>query len=195
MNENTRAECTPQEYVRKLFEETKDGKLTINYFPILDQPYSSTYKMDWTEQDAENVVQQYSSLTSALARIGKLHDELQDEANRQNLLTAEELEIWNIYIRPFEPFETDLDVIAELYFRSEGDSLTDEEYDLLERHHEWFVANSRQRLPFDKCCPAKLVNRVQRYEKLVSVNAPKTIVEQEGRSLAEEMVLYYHSIK
>ena len=53
MNEDIRRECTPQDYIRKLFHETKDGKLKIHYFPFLDQPYSSTYRMDWTKNDAD----------------------------------------------------------------------------------------------------------------------------------------------
>ncbi len=191
MTEDIRRECTPQEYVRKLFEETKDAELTINYFPILDRPYTSTYKMDWTKQDAERVVRRYNALVSALTRIGKLHD----EANLKSLLTTEELKVWDTYIRPFTPFEVDLDVIADLYFRRESDSLGDAENELLDRHHEWFVTNSRQRLPFDRRCPSYLMNRAQRYEKLIALNAPKTVVAEEGRALAEEMVLYYHSVK
>jgi uncharacterized protein (DUF1810 family) len=110
-------------------------------------------------------------------------------------LSSNELEVWDTYIRPFEPFEVDLDIIADLHFRSETDSLEDEEYELLERHHDWFVANSHQRLPFDRWCPAHLINRAQRYEKLIELKAPECIVTQEGRFLAEEMVLYYHCKK
>lgn len=195
MDENTRRECTPQEYIRKLFEETKDGKLTIHYFPIFDQSYSSTYQMDWSHKDAESMVARYDALTSALTHIAELHDELQDTASRQKLLTTEEFEIWDTYIRPFEPFEVDLDIITDLHFRLETDSLDDDENELLERYHKWFVANAQQRLPFDRYCPAKMVNRAQRYEKLMSINAPEVVAAEEGRFLAEEMVLYYHSVR
>ena len=195
MTEDIRSECTPQDYIHKLFCETKDGELTINYFPFFDQPYSFTYRMDWTKQDVEAIVEHYNSLTAALTRIGKCHNELEDEARRKELLSSNELEVWDTYIRPFEPFEVDLDIIADLHFRSETDSLEDEEYELLERHHDWFVANSHQRLPFDRWCPAHLINRAQRYEKLIELKAPECVVTQEGRFLAEEMVLYYHCKK
>ena len=195
MVKDIRCECTPQDYIRRLFCETKDGELTINYFPFFDQPYSFTYRMDWTKQDAEDIVERYKSLTAALTHIGKHYNELGDETNRKELLSASELEVWDTYISPFEPFEVDSDIIVDLHFRSETDSLDDEEYELLERHHNWFVANSRKRLPFDRWCPAKLINRAQRYEKLIEINAPESIVAAEGCFLAEEMVLYYHCKK
>jgi hypothetical protein len=63
MIEDIRSECTPQDYIHKLFCETKEGELTIDYFPFFDQPYSFTYRMDWTKQDAEAIVEHYNSLT------------------------------------------------------------------------------------------------------------------------------------
>lgn len=195
MNEDIRRECTPQDYIRKLFHETKDGKLKIHYFPFLDQPYSSTYRMDWIKNDAETMVERYNTLTSALTRIGELHGELEDEAKRKELLSSEELNVWDTYIRPFEPFEVDSDIISELRFRSETESLDDEDCELLERHHDWFVANSHKRLPADRWCPSHLINRAQRYTKLIELGAPDVVVEEEGRFLAEEMVLYYHATK
>ena len=195
MNEDIRRECTPQEYICKMFEETRDGKLKINYYPFLDQPYSSTYRMDWTKQDAEKLVERYNALTDALTRIGKLHNELDDEAKCNELLSTEELEVWDTYIRPFEPFEVDLAVITDLHFRSEADTLDEEEYDLLESHHDWFVANSHKRLPADRWCPSHLINRAQRYEKLIELGAPEVVVQEEGRFLAEDMVIYYHATK
>lgn len=103
-------------------------------------------------------------------------------------------EIWNTYVSPFEePFEVDGEVIVEISLRQEcGETITDEEFELLKKHHDWIVDNSRKRLPINRCCPSKLINRARRYEKLVSLNAPRVVVEEEGRFLAEEMVLYYH---
>ena len=195
MTEDIRKECTPQDYIRRLFCETKGGELKISYFPFLDQPYSFTYRMDWTNQDAEAIVARYNSLTAALTQIGKCHNKLGDEKKRKELLSPKELDVWDTYIRPFESFEVDSDAIADLYFKSETDSLEDEEYELLDRYYDWFVTNSRKRLPFDRWCPAKLVNRAQRYEKLIELNAPQSVVAEEGRFLAEEMVLYYHCEK
>lgn len=195
MDEKTRRECTPQEYIRKLFSETQDGKLRINYFSFFDGNYSLDYRMNWTKQDAEAVVEDYNELTAALTRIGELHEELEDEENRTKLLTTKELAAWLTYILPFEPFEVDMDVIGELYSRMEGDSLEEEEYELLERYHQWFVENSHKRLPSDQWCPAQLINRARRYEKLIEMKSPEVVINEEGRCLAEEMVLYSHCKK
>ena len=44
--------------------------------------------MDWTKNDADALVERYNTLTSALARIGELHGELEDEAKRKELLSS-----------------------------------------------------------------------------------------------------------
>ena len=176
MNEDMRCMCTPQEYIGKLFDETQDGRLEIHYFPLLDQPYSTVYKMDWSQQDADNLVERYVALTTALTCIGSLHDRLSNEADRTACLSADEQKVWDTYVKPFDPFEVDEDTMAALQWRSETETLEEEEVALLERHYEWYVANSRRRLPFDRWCPARLINRAQRYEALVRLNAPRTVL-------------------
>ena len=192
MNQETRRACTPQQYVRKLFEETKDGKLPIRYFPFFDQEYTLTYKMNWSAEDAEALIQRYEALTASLSRIGAVYDQLNEESAVQALLSKEDQEVWKIYVCPFEPFEVDLEEVADLYFRRETDSLDEEEDELLERHYEWFIANSEQRLPKSKRTPAMMINRAQRYTELARCHAPAIILQEEGRDLAEEMVLYYY---
>ena len=191
MTENTYRESTPQEYIYKLFEETAGDRLTINTFPLFDQPYATTYRMGWTKKDADEAVARYDALTAALCVIGKT-----DKADcREGLLSPEELEVYNTYVRPFPDFEVDLEEVGTLYFRSETETVEEDEYELLERHHEWFVENSRKRLPVTNRCPSYLINRAQRFERLASINAPDCVLQQEGRCLAEELVLYYYSVK
>ena len=195
MNENTRRELTPQEYIYKLFEETEDGKLRIKYYPFFDQSYGMNYFVDWNKEDVVTLVNRYDQLTSALKYIAENYELLDDETQRKELLTFDEEYYWNIYIKPFEPFEVDMSVIEELYFRKETDSLDDEENELQERHHDWFVYNSQLRLPSDRWCPSAMINRAKRYETLLRSGAPDIVVNEEGCYLAEEMVLYYHGIK
>ncbi len=195
MKEETRKELTPKNYIRKLFEETKDKKLTISYTDIFNETCSSTYKMDWTKEDAEHLVELYDNMTASLARIGTLCDELTDEDKCRALLTEYDFNIWYTYIRPFEPFDGDLELVEVLDFRAETDALEEEEWELLDRHYEWYVQNSRSRLLFDRMCPSHLINRAQRYERLIELNAPDIVLEEEGRCLAKEMVLYYYAVK
>ena len=195
MKVDERRELSPREFIRQLFAETRDGKVSIEYAPFFDEPYTMTYEMDWTEEDAERLVQRYDAVTAALTHIGKLHEALDEEANRKAFLTPEEQLVWDIYIRPFEPFDGDLDEVADLAFFSETETLTEEEQDILDRHYEWYEANCLQRLPVVKCTPTQVINRAQCYEHLVSLNAPVMVINEEGRNLAEKLALYYHHIQ
>ena len=195
MKAEMRRELSPQEFIRQLFAETKDGKVSIEYAPFFDEPYTMTYDMDWSAEDVENLVQRYDALTAALTHIGKLHEVLDEEANRKAFLTPEEQLVWDIYIRPFEPFDGNLDEVADLEFFSETETLTEEEQDILDWHYAWYESNCLQRLPVVKCTPTHVINRAQRYEHLVSLNAPVIVINEEGRSLAEELALYYHCVQ
>ncbi len=194
MTAEMRVELTPREYIRQLFAETREGKLAITYhYPDdLEEPYTRIYSMDWTAENCESMVQHYDALATMLRKFGQLHTELKNEEKRNCLLTAEEVTCWETYIRPFSPFEVEETVIGELYLRGEYDSLDDEENELLERHFWWRERNSLERMPFLRRSPRVLILRAQRYEKLVSLHAPEVVIQEEGRWLAEEMVLYYH---
>lgn len=194
MIDGKRLSTSPSQHIRNLFAETKDGTLNITYYPELEEPYKLAYNVNWTAEDAEKLVCEYEELTTSLEEIGKVHNELDNKEARERLLTKEALAVWETYIKPFEPFEVDLDIIGELYYRCEYDQLSDEEYELLERHHDWFEDNSLLRLPRLRRSPKYVMNRAQRYEKLASLNAPAMILEEEGRCLAEEMILYYYGL-
>ena len=190
-----RRELCPQAFIRQLFAEMEDGKVSIEYEPFFEDPYTMTYEMDWTAEDADHLVQRYDDLTAALAHIGNHYEELQEEENRNQLLTQEQQAVWDIYIRPFDPFDGDLAEVAELELRSETDTLTEAEQALLDRHYQWYADNSLQRLPVVKCAPTRVINRARRYMRLISLNAPKILIAEEGRCLAEELALYYHMVQ
>lgn len=194
MTQEMRRELTPLQYIRQLFAETRDGKLEITYhYPQdIEEPYTVTYRMAWTEKDVEAVTQRYEALTAVLRKIGTLQGELQEEEKRKTLLTPTEQKVWQTFIQPFSPFEVDESVIEELYFRGEFDSLDDKENELLERHWWWRERNTLARMPFLRRSPTSMILRARRYEKLVEMGAPEIVIQEEGRWLAEEMVLYYY---
>ncbi len=189
MTVEMRKDLTPQQYIRQLYSETEDGKVSIEYNAFLDGPYTLTYEMDWTQEEAEQLVLRYEHLAYMLERIGK---HKADPQRCDQPLDGEEQAVWDTYLEPFDPFEVEDEEIDTLYFRRESDSLDEEENELLERHYEWFQRNSLQRLPFRKCPPAFLINRAQRYAECVKIGAPEVILREEGRWLAEELVLYWH---
>ncbi|MBE6728594.1 MAG: ATP-binding cassette domain-containing protein [Ruminococcaceae bacterium] len=176
--------------VGMVFQKPNPFPMSIYYNK--NEEFNLTYNVDWDESKFEFVMEKFKILIAALNKIGKLHDELENEENRKMMLTLQELEIWETYIRPFEPFEVELSVIGELYFRSEYDELSDEENELLERHHEWYEAESLKRLPVLNRSPRYVINCAERYERLVAIKAPQSVLNVEACCLAEEMVLYYY---
>lgn len=192
MEENKYRDLTPRQYIWRLFADTKDGVLKITYYPYNGEPpYTLTYRMDWTEADAEAVVQRYETLSASLRKLGGLREQLQEEARRKELLSPEEMLVWQTYLCPFGAFEVEQAVIDELYFRAEFDTLDDDENALLDRYYWWRERNSLERLPFRRCSPYNLILRAQRYEKLVWLGAPEPVLREESRCLAEEIMLYH----
>jgi hypothetical protein len=207
ITDKTRRDLTPQGYIRHMFAATENGKFTVEYkdreYGFED--YEKTFQVNWTEEDAEKTVEKYNLLTFALARIGRLHDQLGDEESRKNLLSEGDLEIWNTYVRPYEPLEVDWDklhidpctqeelmqLVEDAYWRGRYGDLFEEEELLLQWHWKWQEEQSQKRIPFNRRSCANLILRAMRYEKLISLGAPEIVVTEEGRWLAEEMVLYY----
>ena len=206
MTREMRNNLTPQDYIRQMFRETQDEKLSITYYPFIGEPETITYQVNWTEEDAEQIIQKYNLLTFALARIGRLHDQLEDEQSRNKLLSEDELQIWNTYVKPYEPMVVDWEqlypippckpdelmlLIQEIHERAQFGDLIEEEEMLWKQYCMWREEQSQKRIPFDRRSAANMIQRARRYEKLVSMHAPETVVTEEGRGLAEEMVLYY----
>ena len=208
MNVKMRNDLTPQGYIRHMFAETENGKFKVGY----ENPENGfaeeerTFFVNWTAEDAEKTVQRYNLLTFALARIGRLHDQLKDEETRNKLLSEDDLEIYNTYVRPYEPMEINWDklypippceadelmsLIEEIQERGRFGDLIEEEELLLKQYYMWREEQSQKRIPFNRRSCADLILRASRFEKLISLGAPEIIVTEEGRCLAEEMVLYY----
>jgi hypothetical protein len=193
MIDEKRLETTPIQHIRNLIDSIKDGKLTVTYYDPIDPPYSRVYNVSCKAVDADEIISKYEALVQALVAIGAAHEKIETGAKAEDVLTPEQLEVWNTYIRDFdEKFdagEYDLDIIYDM--RECGAELNDEEHEVLERHYEWFEEQCLGRLPKKVYSPMLLINRAQRYEYLISYNAPKCVIDEEGRRLAEEMILYY----
>lgn len=186
-----RNNLTPQEYIRQLFHQTKDGKLPIISCPFTNESETVTYQVNWTAEDAEMIAQHYHTLTTALTRIGRLHDQLEDEASRKKLLSAEELAVWETYVRPYEPFDYDLSVVDAIHKRSQLGDITEEEEEIWKQYCMWREEQSQKRIPFHRRSSANMIQRARSYASLISTDIPELVVAAAGRFLAEEMVLYY----
>ena len=188
-----RLETTPVQHIRDLIESVEDGKLTVTYYGPIEPPLTRKYNVSCTAADADKFISKYEALASALEAIGKVHEKIDSGVKAEDVLTPEQIDVWNRYICDFdETFDAGEHNLDELYVRREdGDELSDEEHEVLERHYEWFEEQCLKRFP-KRAYPSKfLVNRAQRYEYFISQNAPKCVIDEEGRRLAEEIILYY----
>ncbi len=208
MNAQMRNNLTPQGYIRQMFAETKNGEFKVGYENSENgfAEEERTFYINWTAEDAEETVHRYNLLTFALARIGRLHDRLKDEKNRKELLSEADLEVYNTYVRPYEPMEVNWDelypippcepselmaLIGEIHERGRYGDLIEEEELLWKQYCMWNEEQSQKRIPFNRRSCANLIEIAMVYEKLISLGAPEIVVTEEGRCLAEEMVLYY----
>lgn len=208
MTEQMRNDLTPQGYIRHMFAETETGKFKVICKNDDDGCVEEerTFEVNWTADDAEEIEKKYNLLTSALVRIAKIHDQLEDEEGRKKLLSASDLEVWNTYVQRFEPMDINWsefypippcepNELASLVFgiqeRGRYGDLIEEEEKLWKHYCMWEEEQSRKRIPFNRRSSVNLITRAMRYEKLVSMGAPEIVITEEGRCLAEEMVLYY----
>ena len=143
---------SPVQHIRNLMNSIKDEKLTSTYYDPLEPskpPHAETYGVSCTVADADEFVSKYEALTSALEAIGKVHEKLDSGVKAEDVLTSEQIDVWNTYICDFdEDFDAGEHNLDELYVRREdGDELSDEEYEVLERHYEWFEEQCLKRFP------------------------------------------------
>lgn len=208
MTEQMRNDLTPQGYIRHIFAEIKNGVFKVGYKNPENRFAEEERRLELnaTADDAEKIVQQYNLLTFALARIARLHEKLKDEESRIRLLSETDLEIYNTYVLPYEPMEVNWDelypipprepsglmqLIQEIHERAEYGDLIEEEEILWKQYCIWRENQSQKRIPFNRRSCADLITRASRFEGLLSKGAPEIVVTEEGRCLAEEMVLYY----
>ena len=193
MIDKKRLETTPVQHIRNLIESIKDGQLNVTYYDVIEEPYTRTYNVACTPADADEFASKYEALVQALEAIANVHAKLDSGVKAEDVLSPELVEVWNAYIREFdEEFDAGEFNLDEIYaMRESGAELSEEEHDALDRHYEWFEEQCLKRLPKKVYSPMHLVNRAQRYEYLISCNAPKTVINEEGRCLAEDLILYY----
>ena len=172
------------QYVRSLFDESRDGELSAG---DLDDRFD--YLVEWDEETAEALAQECGTLVGHLTELSRQFEKLKVETRH---LTQEELEVWNTYLKPFPKHNLDMDALRVIWekFDAEAD-VTAEEYALADQYVLWFEENAMTRLPIKRCDPIPLINRARRYSKLVRLNAPAVVQEEEAQRFAEEYVLYH----
>ena len=174
-------QMTASDYIRALFEETKDGVLEIWYEDETNEGYTVAYAMAWSGADMEELVQQFELLRSQLDRIA---------AGEQ----SEELdEIYNIYVLPYDAWPFVDEQMDEILDKLDlALPLSQEEQVLYERYIHWQEEQTSSRLPKKGRSAFRQIPHARRYTRLMELKAPQIIIENEARCLAEELVLYHY---
>lgn len=182
MIKNDKIEMTASDYIRALFEETKEDVLKIWYEDETNEGDMVAYPMAWSRADMEDLVQQFEILRSQLDRIA---------AGEQ----SEELaEIYNIYVRPYDACPVDDEQLADVLDKLElALPLFQEEREQYERYIRWQEEQASSRLSGKGYNAFGLISRARRYTRLMELKAPQIVIENEARCIAEELVLYHWS--
>lgn len=172
------------QYVLTLFDESRDGEMIAG---DIDNQFD--YPVEWDEQTAKELAQQCSTLVSHFAELSCQFEKLRTETQH---LTKEQLDVWNTYLRPFPKHNLDLETLRSIWERAETDeAISEEEWALADQYIRWFEENAQARLPFKHCEPTQLINRARRYSRLIRLDAPTVVQENEAKRFAEEFVLYH----
>ena len=172
------------EYVRTMYIESRDGELTVGND---DDQFGCP--VEWDEQTSERLAEQCCTLIAHITELAGQYDKLKTETRH---LTRDQMEVWNTYLRPYPKHGLDMEVLQAVWEKFEtGEAVTEEEQALADQYVNWFEENALTRLPHKCCHPAQLINRAKRYCKLVRLNAPAVVLENEAKRFAEEFVLYH----
>lgn len=172
------------QYVRTLFDESRDGWLTIG----VDQERFD-YKVVWDENQAEDLACRCQRLVDLLTELAPMQVPMM---LRTRCLSKEQLDVWNTYLRPFPEHGMDKEALHSVWEKEAiGLALKPEERKLSRQYDSWYEKQALQRLPWEQCSPTGLISRARRYSRLVQLQAPAAIQAHEARCLAEEFVLYH----
>ncbi len=172
------------QYVLTLFDESRDGEMIAG-----DVDNQFAYPVEWDEQTAKELAQQCSTLVGHFTELSHQFEKLRNETQH---LTKEQLDVWNTYLRPFPKHNLDMEKLQEIWEKTAADmELTEEEWDLADQYVDWFEEHAMARLPVKRCAPIQVINRAKSYSKLIELNAPENVQEEQAKRFAEEFVLYH----
>ena len=174
--------------------------------------------MTWDNEDRNNITAAYERLFAALRAIADVSDRLGDtREENKDILSGELLDIWDTYIRPFDLGDIDYDTVMDIEERmdaaklaadladlfedvasengedifwsgEEETSVTAEEEALYDQYMAAVHADAERRL--DRALAAyDVIIRAKRVRKLMSLNAPDIILNNEAKLLAQALAV------
>ena len=184
INENN-VGTTPVTHIRSLFNNMKDGVMTITYEPeVPGDSYELSYKMDWKKSDVEALIKRYLDLEDKLIKFGQMFEEIQDEDERNDKLSAYERALWDVYMKPF----CGQHAINSFFIMSCSNDEINMEF--LTEMHEKYEKECLERLEFYRTSPADLIRAGSRLALFTYLKAPQSIINARGCILIEQMAIY-----
>lgn len=183
------------DYVTSLFAATdRDGPLRMpkNFGTDEEQDDEfDIFKMSWNRDDLNMLLSEFHELYAQLSEIAKVFDKLSDipELVRDTLDNPILFDTWQLYLqRPQWYGEEERMLDVALKKEAHAEELSAEEERLLEKYHSEELLESVKNLG-GNCFAYDVHIHALRLCELMSIGAPKIIIEHEARCLIGCMAL------
>lgn len=183
------------DYVTSLFTATdRDGALRMpkNFGTDEEQDNEfDIFKMSWNRDDLNMLLSEFQELYAGLSEIAKVFDKLSDipELVRDTLDNPVLFDTWQLYLqRPQWYGEEERMLDVALKKEAQAEELSAEEERLLEKYHSEELLESVKNLG-GNCFAYDVHIHALRLCELMSIGAPKIIIEHEARCLIGCMAL------
>lgn len=183
------------DYVTSLFAATdRDGALRMpkNFGTDEEQDDEfDIFKMSWNRDDLNMLLSEFQELYAGLSEIAKVYDKLDNnpELVRDALDNPVLFDIWQLYLqRPQWYGEEERLLDAAMEKEAQAEELSAEEERLLEKYRSEELRESVKNLG-GNCFAYDVHIHALRLCELMSIGAPKIIIEHEARCLIGCMAL------
>lgn len=200
---------TPEDCIARLFEKTvvnSDGTRELcmphwepnTFSPRCDYGFDEVaaskpasgcdrFRMTWkTTSDRDSAVRSFNDLYEKLCAIMESDVQFSDGDSVREQLSPAQFTVWDKHIRDFDAQETD--ELADISTKTaDGESCTDEETKALNDHLGKVFAEAGDRV--GGVCAYDVVVHAQRLCKLKTLDAPKTVIDNEANGLAQSLAI------
>ena len=188
------------DYVTSLFAATgRDGALRMPKNFGTDEERDDEFdifKMSWSRDDLNMLLSEFQELYAGLSEIAKVYDKLDNnpERVRDTLDNPVLFDIWQLYLqRPQWYGEEERMLDVALKKEEQAEELSAEEERLLEKYRSEELRESVKNLG-GNCFAYDVHIHALRLCELMSIGAPKIIIEHEARCLIGCMALKDYAV-
>lgn len=182
----------PARTVRAMQADTCDG---ILHFPDWENGADERYyvcKMQWSPEDAERLIGEYEEFRKTLQEMAALYERGADcDEKRPGVAASPRYNaMWDTYLRPFATEQFDGDAVFAIQEKlEEWEELTPEESELYDRYCKAIFEDCAERLRSGTCA-YRLIIHAKRVFQLMTLQAPKVVIDNECAMLAAAMALH-----